>query len=460
MENESPKPRKRWKRVAWIVLGLIVLFVACLPTIAAKTSLRNTVVNHALDDPRLTATVDSASFGWLSSTSLDQLKVQRDDDRLLVTIDRVFLERSLLGLLLARPDIGGIEIDRPHLEFTMRAGQEELPLDDLAAAIKKKDRPETTFNAEVRRADIVLRAADVPEPVVDVDEVTLTLRLRQSGGGSGREFVIDPAVVLDHQELTPELCDRGLHLVAPVLAETASVEGEVSVEIEEFLLPVDDPKGAAGAEDRLKIVGNVALHDVRSNLKNPILIQTTKLVAGLLEKSPPETIRVLENSRIHFHVADEGVYHEGLAFVLPDISDELVIRTSGFVGVDRRLDLVIEATIPSQLTAGIPVVETFSQRPLKLAVHGTIDKPKVGFADGQDVLDELAARLENGEKPAPAKPLATSIIELVGGLASQKEDQGVKQIDVESTAKDIINVIRSSRKAKKKDKQEKQKPDK
>ncbi|QDU46517.1 hypothetical protein Mal52_50380 [Symmachiella dynata] len=449
MNEETPKPKRRWLRIGLAVVGVVVLVIACLPTIVANTPLRNTLVNRAIDDPRLQASVGSASFGWTSSASLNQMQVVRDDDRMLVTIDRVLVERSLLGLLLALPDIGGIEIEQPRLEFTLRQGSQELPLDDLADAVKDRDPPESTFVAAVSKAGIVVSTVDADESIVDVDNVTLMLRLRRSE--SGRELVIDPAVVLDHQALTPELCDRGLHLVAPVLADAATVEGEVSVEIEEFLLPVEQTE-TDEADDRMRITGSVALHHVRSNLRNPILVEITKLVAGLLNKPPPETIRVLENSRVHFHVAKEGVYHEGMAFVLPDISEELVIRTSGLVGVDRQLDLKIEVALPSQMTVGVPVLEKLTQRPLTLVVHGTLDAPIVGFAEGQDLLDELAGRLNGKNQPLEEpKPIGNSVIELVGGL-TEKKDDGVKKIDVESTAKDVINIIRSARDAKKRNK--------
>ncbi len=64
MNEETPKPKRRWLRIGLAVVGVVVLVIACLPTIVANTPLRNTLVNRAIDDPRLQAFVRSASFGW------------------------------------------------------------------------------------------------------------------------------------------------------------------------------------------------------------------------------------------------------------------------------------------------------------------------------------------------------------------------------------------------------------
>ncbi len=435
--------QRRGVRIAAVIIAALLLFIGFLPTIIANTSLRNAVVNRALDDPELQATAETASFGWFSSTSVGTLDIERTDQKLHIGIDRVLIERSWLALFVSAPDIGPIEIDRPKFELRLPKPVGETDLDDLKLSKKRSD-SESTFVATVHDAAVVIHAGDAKEPAVDLSG--LDAKLHMIRNGDGRVLVMDPMVILNHQKLTPEFCNSGLHLVAPLLADSTAISGEVSLEIQQFHLPVGN-RGDSTDENPLNISGLVSLHDVTSTFTNPLADEITKLVAGLIHREPPETIRVTDDCRVKVVIRRDGVYHEGFAFVFPQLSEKLEIRTSGTVTIDERLDLNLEIGLPSDLAAGIPVLDKLAQEPLKLVVRGTVDKPKVDLADGQDVLDSLSARLNGEEKPGPAKPVAASVIELVGGLAEEQPHGEDKPLDVERTTKDVLNLIRSIKKS-------------
>ena len=91
-------------------------------------------------------------------------------------------------------------------------------------------------------------------------------------------------------------------------------------------------------------------------------------------KKPSDVVRVVENAEVKFQVRDGRIHHEDMHFGFPDISPDLVIRSSGSVGYDKTLDLVLD--VPSiLLNKANPGGKKTAH--VRLRVTGTIDKPIV-----------------------------------------------------------------------------------
>src|SRR5690606_25121022 len=135
---------------------------------------------------------------------------------------------------------------------------------------------------------------------------------------------------------TPEFCDQGLQLVAPLLGDALNVSGSVSLDLRKFRVPLDFKE--QGRADQIEIEGVVKLHDVSAGLRNPVLQAAAALAAQLLDRTVPNQIHILENSQIDFSIQQGRVHHQGLVFVFSDLSPDLRIETSGSVGLDESLD--------------------------------------------------------------------------------------------------------------------------
>ena len=326
--ESSPKTPKS-RRMMWIGLGVTLLTIAALPWIIANTPLRNVLLSAAVGDPELRVSSGSASFGWITPIQLTALEILHPDESLQIRVDRLSAEKSWLDLLLSRPELGQFEFDGPTVDIVLKEADAE-PAPRSAAA--------TTLSAAITNAHVVLRDQPKAEPVIDLENVDLTLGIEE--GQTGRVLVVDPITVFDHLALTPELCNTGLQLVAPIFADEVSVQGAVSLAFTKFRIPLDASDG--GQElDEVEISGHIELHGVSASLKNEVTRQLTALVAGLLNKEAPDDMRLADEVRIDFEVRDRRVYHEGLAFALPDISPDFWIRTSGSVGMDARNILCI-----------------------------------------------------------------------------------------------------------------------
>ena len=454
-ETATPRKGKPWGLMFFIALAGAALFVVFLPAIIAQTEWRNTIVNAALADDELEADVGGAELGWFSPVKMNELSVQSGDDAFDMRIERIGLENTLLGLLANPTAIGTVEVDRPvtkivTAEFGAAPPEPKESGDPGTDDAEKK----ATLTLVLNNGAVQVSRPGETEPVIDLNNVSVTARVQQAAGG--RQLSIDPVTVFDRSTLTPEFCDKGLQLVAPTLANAAEVSGKMSFELSEFRVPLDDP-GPARMNNELKIVGSVTFHEVESSLKNPVLADVTELVAGLLGRRKPETFRVLDDSRVDFRVQQGRIHHEGLAFMLPEVSQELIIRSSGSVGMDESLDLRLDVGLPSSATASIPVLRKLTAEPIVVFVTGTIDDPQVKLPEGRNMLGEMARRLapESVRDRVAAEPTSVdgavnNFLDKIGGAAKGNK------VDIESTAGSIIDIIRAAKESKRKKKEEEQ----
>lgn len=434
------RPRRR-KRLLLSGTSFGILIVALLPAIIAATPLRNMIANRALAMQELQASIGSASAGWLSPVFAESTELSRTDGSLRLQVPRAETQFSVIDLLSSTPDLGTIRLDRPLLEVTVAPPDEVL--DEEPETQRSPGR--VTLTAEINQAEVVVRTLQSSEPLIHVDNLTTTLRLESTP--KGRQFVADPTLLMDRVTLTPEACQQGLQFVAPLLADSATVTGEFSVDVSEFRIPVDEPDRQARSKATV-IAGRVTLHRVETGLRNPLLAQIADLVARLTGGQQAQLVQVFEDTVVDFEYRDGGVYHEGLAIVLPELSNEIVIRTSGRVGLDEQIDLAVLVSLPAQMTRSIPVVRRLTEAPLEFRLTGTLENPQLNFPEGRDLLDELAGRLLDQGDDAQPRTVEGAIGNLLNGLTAEP---GGKP-DVEKTTSGILNLIQSIRNGKRKKK--------
>ena len=183
------------------------------------------------------------------------------------------------------------------------------------------------------------------------------MRLLSLGAGQG----------LRQTKLKPDTGDQLLHLIAPTLGDLTGVQGTVSLSFDTFRVPLGVPKKEF--VKRVELSGKLHLHEVSVSVKTPLLQTLVKVMADMYGKKPSEVVRVVENAEIRFKVKDARIHHEEMRFGFPDISKDLLIRSSGSVGYDRTLDIMLD--VPSILVGKrkLPSV--------RMRVTGTIEKPIV-----------------------------------------------------------------------------------
>jgi hypothetical protein len=145
---------------------------------------------------------------------------------------------------------------------------------------------------------------------------------------------------------------------------------------------LDVPKSELGK--RVALAGKLQLHEISVDAKTPLLGTMVKVLADMHGKKPSDVVRVVENALVRFEVRGGRMYHEGLRLGFPDIDSKLQASSSGSVGLDKTLDLVLE--VPRILLPGKkPPDDPKATAPVRLRITGTFDNPVVSEIKGAKV---------------------------------------------------------------------------
>jgi hypothetical protein len=347
---------------AILLAGLIV----AAPWIVAHTRLRDTAINSILASPSVTASSDSASFGWFSPLSVHGLHLNSANNHVDVRVEDITAERSPWQLWCSAPDLGLIKVEKPHVLL-------ELPLDVQIQG--RRARFEPTFTAIVEDAGLTVRLTEQEEPVIDVDHINATFRVERAE--EGRVLTVDPIVILDRRKLSPNLASKLLYLFDPMISDSPQINGAVSLFLDKLRIPIGVPRDRA--VERMELQGKLVLHEVSTEVNNPMRQMLVQLIADMNGKDASQVVRLVEDAEIRFHVRDGRLYHEGLRIGFPDIDPELRLTSRGSVGLDKTLDLFVE--LPR-----LDKVLRKEKGPAKCRITGTIGNPKVTIEDASLVL--------------------------------------------------------------------------
>ncbi len=112
-------PRKRRPIHRWgVILLVVLLLVALLPTLVAFTPLASYLVRRAAG-VNGTVKFRSASLGWFSGVSLSGLEIDDAQNQPVLEADRFAIDRSLLKLLINSSNVGTLKIEKPRLNIAL-----------------------------------------------------------------------------------------------------------------------------------------------------------------------------------------------------------------------------------------------------------------------------------------------------------------------------------------------------
>ena len=209
-----------------------------------------------------------------------------------------------------------------------------------------------------------------------------------------------PGKILEQVEMTPEICREWLQYVAPVIAGATTAQGRVSVSVDRAQVPLERFELA-------NVQGTVLLHEAGVG-PGPVgqqLVQAVQRIKALAQGKPFSHTPAAANAQwlvfppqqVGFVVQNGRVYNQGIEFRIEDI----VIRTSGSVGLDHSMDMVAEIPVLPHWVGQGKLGSHLSGKSIKIPIRGTIHKPQL---DGsifksltQNLLKDSAGRFINQE---------------------------------------------------------------
>ncbi|MCH8922040.1 MAG: hypothetical protein IIA67_02690 [Planctomycetes bacterium] len=186
--------------------------------------------------------------------------------------------------------------------------------------------------------------------------------------------------------LTKEVCAGGLKYIAPVVADAVDAQGRFSIDLDGASVPLSAP-------EETKLSGRLTVHTIKLT-PGPLTGQFLQLAGrletifrggGLAGRVADTTVTMRENQQVEFRMAHGRIYHQGLEL----IAAGAVIRTSGSVGIDETLDLVVELPIQEKWIGRDSRLAPWRNRVIRIPIRGTLSRPKVDAR----VLGDLAAHL-------------------------------------------------------------------
>src|SRR5262245_32184377 len=117
----SYRPKKRrWLKRIVLLFTLLVIIALLLPTIIAKTGLRNAPLRLALANLRGTVEAGGASLSWLGPIQYTDVEFRDSHGKLLLALPKVESEKSLLAIAGNLNDLGTFHVERPQISIVVR----------------------------------------------------------------------------------------------------------------------------------------------------------------------------------------------------------------------------------------------------------------------------------------------------------------------------------------------------
>jgi translocation and assembly module TamB len=165
-------------------------------------------------------------------------------------------------------------------------------------------------------------------------------------------------IVLQHVRINPTVSARLLQYIAPALAGITSVDGRLTVELDNCRVPLANPTQA-------DVTGRLTIHSAQLG-GGPLVSE----LATLFGQTP--LTQLAPESTIEFHMANGRVEHRGMQVVVAGVT----IRTSGSVGiVDKTMALLAEMPVPAKWLTNTNLAPALRNQTLKLPITGTLGQP-------------------------------------------------------------------------------------
>jgi len=427
-------------RLAVLLVGVFLLVIIGLPTIIATIGLHSSILDRVAKGRGLSVTAESATLAWFSPVTLRNTDVKRDDESWQFSAETFSTDKSLFQFLLSPAEIGTVNLDRPTVTVKPVKRDES----DNNTDLPKSKTVYPALRTVIRDGTVEVRGPVGSEPVISVDGIFFVGRTKIENGTS--LLIVEPVKLFDRRELTPKLCDQGLQLITPILSDSATVTGCLSIELDDFQIPI----GTVTQDERVeltRISGRMSLHRVETGLKNPLLAEIASVLAAV-SGSRFATVRASEETEVRFRVQDGRVHHEGLTLLIPELASDLTIRTSGWVDLEENIDVQILVGISGLVSSRIEVLGSLIQAPLEIRMTGTLTHPEICLPAGRNMLDQITERLggltglDVGTSLNTEANLPGAISGLVDGLVGDEKGN----LDAKKTARgifDLINVIRN-----------------
>ncbi len=427
----SRGPGPRW----WLPIAAVTMLatagLASAPWLLADPARLSRVVAGAVPELDATVRFRSARVAWAGPIVFEGVRVEpRDGGTPPLTVERVEVEHGLASILWSFGNLGRVQATGLEVDVVYDEGRRA----NLSGLIRRSDNGASTAAARRRPSPLRMRL-EIDGALVRIagpwsgepwqsEPIDVTATLAPAVDGPWSEWSLAPIALLTDARLEPGVAQGVLAYIAPVLAGATRTSGRFSLRLDGARLPVGRPADGT-------LSGTLSMHEV--------VVGPGPLVENLLESLPvglprPPDIRIADESRVAFRLADRRVTHDGLEFGLPlaRTGQRLDIRSSGSVGIDDgSLDLQLKLPVPTDLPSDRPVLAALAGKAVSVGIRGELGRPRVEFdgsikaAAGEfvgDLLDRVRAGsgvTADADGPSTGDATGEAVVDIVAGILEE-----------------------------------------
>jgi len=436
--SKSPSSQQtRWRRafVATSVLGgMLFSGAAILPVAVMKSAYRDSVLNSKLEKFGFTAASGSGAGSWFTPIEFGNIKISDESGRLQLELKSLQMSQSLFGFLTNGGDLGKVTIIEPLLTATLDENG-RLP---LKAIQDSQEAVQWDAQFEIQNAAVVLQADYRELPYIDLKNIDINGAIQTTD--DGRWLTINSTQIFDHESLSELHTEQNLALIAPVLSQSTALVGQVSVNMEPVKIRLD-----GDASSPRSIRGTAVFHEVNARLKSQWAAAISQMLGRVAGQNVPDRLQITRNSTVAFSVDAKGIHHHGLVFLLPDMAAQMRIESSGVVGLDETLDLVLALQLPQIVPSNaiMTVLAKMVSNPFQLQIKGTVAEPKLITPPGFSLVDQLSLNVAPESYTEEPPPVSSAVMDLIRNVSSSTTGTASENLPGE-----ILGLIRSIQKAK------------
>lgn len=290
-------------------------------------------------------------------------------------------------------------------------GIHEAPIDVVA-----KRRPDGTTAFELKTnlgwesgevAGVVFGASAIPitmsettvairDAVVPVDEGRITASADIHYMPGPMWIDVKPGVIAQNLRMTPELSDKWLQYLAPMMAKATRIDGTFGVELAEAAVNLEEPM-------KSRVRGQLQINQVNFDagpVTNQLLssIQQIQMIAkGISPDADTEAaeknrnLSTLPTQSVDFDFAGGIITHQRMFMVI----DKARVITSGQVHVDGNLNLVTQVPLDAEWLGSD--LKSLAGQTVTLPISGTLSRPRLDPAAIRNLVTQLGTKAIQAE---------------------------------------------------------------
>ncbi len=196
-----------------------------------------------------------------------------------------------------------------------------------------------------------------------------------------RSLRFSEGLMLENVALTEEVCRGWLQYISPTLADATTASGSFSLAMRDGIFILGQP-------EKSQLAGQLIIFDGKVR-PGPLAVQLLRNVgqleqlikrAGIPDLSE-QAFMEIPQEEVNFVLQDGRVYHDEFAVNIR----QMRVSTSGSVGIDQTLALLVRLPIPDKWLGDVgPVLASLRGEAIELNVRGTFKEPQV---DGRPIAE-------------------------------------------------------------------------